>query len=663
MKLFSKKPAEAKSGASGDASTEPLSAERADEILREYSPEDNERQLTKWVARVVNVFSLFISLFLVYTAAFGQLPAMQQRSLYLLCAMVILFLVYPAFSKHSKKGVAWYDYLFAAASFGCCLYAFVNYEDILLRFGISNSTDQFVFVILAVLILEGTRRLVSPALSLITLIFLVYAYFGNVMPGMFQTKAGGLTRMADHMFMIPEGIFGSPLGTAATYVSLFVLFSSLLQGCGMGDFIQDVALGLTGRSTGGPAKVAVISSAAFGTISGAAAANVVGTGTFTIPLMKKCGYPPEFAGAVEACASTGGQLIPPVMGAACFIMAEYIGVPYSEIMLAGLVPGFLYYMSVFVTVHLRSKKLGLNGMPKEQLPSVRAAMKSRGHLLIPFAAVIYLIIRQYTISFAALVGIILVLLVSPLKKETRMSWKQIAAAFVDGGKKTVSFGVSCACVGMIIGVTTLTGVGNVLGNYILDISQGNLFLTLILVMIMSIIMGMGMPTVAVYIVQATVTAPVLMELGIPALTAHFFCFYFGIIACITPPVAVPSYAAAAIAGSNPSSTGWAAFKMAIPAFLIPFVFVYEPGILFNGGSTVNSVICIFTSIIGCFLVAAGMEGWVVRPLIKWKRILAVVGGLCCIIPEHITDIIGAAVLAFLVISECRAKKLEQTAVS
>ena len=630
MKLFSKKPAEV-SSPSHAAGTEPLSAERADEILREYSPEDNERQLTKWVARVVNVFSLFISLFLVYTAAFGQLPAMQQRSLYLLCAMVILFLVYPAFSKRSQKGVAWYDYLFAAASFGCCLYAFVNYEAILLRFGISNSTDQFVFVILAVLVLEGTRRLVSPALSLITVIFLVYAYFGDLMPGMFQTKAGGLARMADHMFMIPEGIFGSPLGTAATYVSLFVLFSSLLQGCGMGDFIQDVALGLTGRSTGGPAKVAVISSAAFGTISGAAAANVVGTGTFTIPLMKKCGYPPEFAGAVEACASTGGQLIPPVMGAACFIMAEYIGVPYSKIMLAGLVPGFLYYMSVFVTVHLRSKKLGLNGMPKEQLPSVRAAMKSRGHLLVPFAAVIYLIIRQYTISFAALVGIILVLVISPLKKETRMSWKQIATAF--------------------------------LGNYILDISQENLFLTLILVMIMSIIMGMGMPTVAVYIVQATVTAPVLVELGIPTLTAHFFCFYFGIIACITPPVAVPSYAAAAIAGSNPSSTGWAAFKMAIPAFLIPFVFVYEPGMLLNGGSTVNSVICIFTSIVGCFLVAAGMEGWVVRPLIKWKRILAVAGGLCCIIPEHITDLIGVAVLVFLVVSECRAKKLERPAVS
>ncbi len=643
------------SGASGE-----IDAEKADEILREYSREDNTRSLTKVVSYIVNAFSLFISLFLVYTAAFGQLPAMQQRSLYLLCAMVILFLVYPAFSKRTSKGVAWYDYIFAAASFGCCLYAFVNYEAILMRFGISNSTDQFVFVILAILVLEGTRRLVSPALALVTLVFLVYAYFGNYMPGMFQTKAGGLTRMADHMFMIPEGIFGSPLGTAATYVSLFVLFSSLLQECGMGDFIRDVALGLTGRSTGGPAKVAVIASAAFGTISGAAAANVVGTGTFTIPLMKDCGYPAEFAGAVEACASTGGQLIPPVMGAACFIMAEYIGIPYSKIMLAGLVPGFLYYMSVFVTVDLRSKKLGLLGMPKEKLPSVKAAMKSRGHLMIPFLAVIYLIIRQYTISFAALIGIVLILIVSPLKKDTRMSLKQIAMAFVDGGQKTVSFGVSCACVGMIIGVATLTGVGNVLGNYILEISQGNLFITLFLVMIMSIIMGMGMPTVAVYIVLATVAAPVLVKLGIPTLTAHFYCFYFGILACITPPVAVPSYAAAAIAGSNPSRTGWVAFKMAIPAFMVPYVFVYEPSLLLNEIDLVNTVACIFTCIVGVYLVACGLEGYLYRPLPMWKRCLVFAAGIFCIVPEHITDIIGVAALVYLIISEKHAMKAAAT---
>lgn len=648
------------SGASGE-----INAEKADEILREFSKEDNTRSLTKVTSMIVNAFSLFISLFLVYTAAFGSLPAVKQRALYLLCAMVILFLVYPAFSKNTKKGVAWYDYIFAAASFGCCFYAFINYEAILMRYGISNSTDQFVFVILAILVLEGTRRLVSPALSLVTLVFLVYAYFGNYMPGMFQTKAGGLARMADHMFMIPEGIFGSPLGTAATYVSLFVLFSSLLQECGMGDFIRDVALGLTGRSTGGPAKVAVVASAAFGTISGAAAANVVGTGTFTIPLMKDCGYPPEFAGAVEACASTGGQLVPPVMGAACFIMAEYIGIPYSNIMIAGLIPALLYYLSVFITVDLRSKKLGLLGMPKDQLPSVKAAMKSRGHLAIPFLAVIYMIIRQYTISFAALVGIILVLVVSPLKKETRLSFKQIAMAFVNGGQKTVSFGVSCACVGMIIGVATLTGVGNVLGNYILQISQGNLFITLFLVMIMSIIMGMGMPTVAVYIVLATVAAPVLVKLGIPVLTAHFFCFYFGILACITPPVAVPSYAAAAIAGSNPSKTGWVAFKMAFPTFLVPYVFVYEPGLQFNGMGTspISTIVCICTCILGVYLVAAGLEGYCRRPLVMWKRVLAFAAGICCIVPEHFTDIFGVVVLVYLFISAGKELKAEEGKVS
>lgn len=633
-----------------------LDVETAEKILRKFSKDDDTRSLDKLTGMIVNAFSLFISLFLVWTAAFGSLPAVRQRALYLLCAMVILFLVYPAFSSRSGKGVAWYDYIFSALSFATCFYAFYNYEDILMRFGISNHTDQLVFVILTILVLEGTRRLVSPALAFVTLVFLIYAYFGNYMPGMFQTKAGGLARMADHMFMIPEGIFGSPLGTAATYVSLFVLFSSLLQECGMGDFIQGVALGLTGRSTGGPAKVAVVSSAAFGTISGAAAANVVGTGTFTIPLMKKCGYPPEFAGATEAVASTGGQLIPPVMGAACFIMSEYIGLPYMNIMLAGLMPGFLYYLSCFVTVDIRSKKLGLTGLPKDQLPSVKEHMKMRGHLLIPFALVIYMIVRQYTISYAALVGIIVILLITPLKKETRMSLRHIARAFVDCGKKTVSFGVSCACVGLIIGVTTLTGVGNVLGNYILDISQGNLLLTLVLIMLMSIIMGMGMPTVAVYIVLATVAAPVLVKLGIPTLSAHFFCFYFGILACITPPVAVPAYAAAAIAGSNPAKTGWAAFKMAIPAFLIPYVFIYEPSLMLQEFDPISAIPVIVFCIIGVYLVAAGLEGYMFHDLPLWKRIVLFLGGVACIVPEAISSVAGLAVFAFFSVVERRAAK-------
>ncbi len=338
---------------------------------------------------------------------------------------------------------------------------------------------------------------------------------------------------------------------------------------------------------------------------------------------------------------------------------------YKKEFIYGLIPALLYYLSVFITVDLRSKKLGLLGMPKDQLPSVKAAMKSRGHLAIPFLAVIYMIIRQYTISFAALVGIILVLVVSPLKKETRLSFKQIAMAFVNGGQKTVSFGVSCACVGMIIGVATLTGVGNVLGNYILQISQGNLFITLFLVMIMSIIMGMGMPTVAVYIVLATVAAPVLVKLGIPVLTAHFFCFYFGILACITPPVAVPSYAAAAIAGSNPSKTGWVAFKMAFPTFLVPYVFVYEPGLQFNGMGTspISTIVCICTCILGVYLVAAGLEGYCRRPLVMWKRVLAFAAGICCIVPEHFTDIFGVVVLVYLFISAGKELKAEAGKVS
>ena len=635
-----------------------LDAEKADEILREYSAEDNERQLNKITGLIVNGFSLFISLFLIYTATFGAFDALKQRSLYLLAAMVILFLVYPAFSKSKKKTVPWYDYLFSLLSFLTCGYVFFNYVEILSRIGISNHTDQLVFVILTVLILEGTRRLVSPALAIVALVFLIYAYFGDKMPGMFRTRSGGLARMTNYMFMIPEGIFGSPLGTAATYVSLFVLFSTFLNECGMSDFIRDVALSLTGHKSGGPAKVAVVSSAAFGTISGAAAANVVGTGTFTIPLMKSVGYPPEFAGATEACASTGGQLVPPVMGAACFIMAEYIGVPYSNIMLAGLIPAALYYLSVFLTVDVRSKKHGLTGLPKDQLPSFKQAMIDRGHLLIPFLAVVFMIIRQYTISRAALIGLILTVLIAPLKKTTRMSFKRMGSALVASGKKTVSFGVSCACVGLIIGVVTLTNVGTVLGNAVLALSQGNLMITLVLVMVMSIIMGMGMPTVAVYIVQAAVTAPVLMKLGIPMLTAHFFCFYFGIIACITPPVAVPSYAAAAIAGCNPGKTGFQAFKMAMPAFLIPFVFVYEPGMLLNGGggSPLDVILCVITAIIGVYLVAIGTEGYLVRDLPKWKAALSLLAGILCIVPEHITDLLGVAVLVYLYMTEKKALK-------
>lgn len=630
-----------------------------EEVLRSYSKEDNERDVNRAISLIVNIIAGVMATFLIYTAAFGALPQMQQRALYLLFAMVMLFLIYPASSKKQKKDVPWYDYVFSLLSLISCGYIVVMHEKILLVLGVSNTMEQVLFVILTILVLEATRRIVSPALALVTLLFLLYGYFGHLAPGIFRVRTGGIPRLTNHLYMIPEGFFGIPLALSASYVSLFIIFSNLLQASGMGTFFQEVAMRLTGHKIGGLAKVAVVSSALFGTLSGSAAANVVGTGTFTIPLMKKRGYPGDFAGAVEATASTGGQLVPPVMGAAAFVMAEYIGIPYSRIMLAALIPAALYYLSIFITVDLRSRKLGLVGLPKDQLPKLKKTFKERGHLLIPFIVVIYAILRQYSISYAALNGIILTIIFAQMKKTTRMSLKTIMFALVEGAKKTISFGVSCACVGLIIGITTMTSVGIILGNYILDISKGNQLFSLILVMAMSILFGMGMPTVAVYIVLATVACPILVKLGIPILAAHFFAFYFGILACVTPPVAVPAYAAAALAGANPGKTGWLAFKMALPTFIVAFNFVYNPSILFIESNPLKLIWTILTCLIGIFMVAAGNEGYFFSNLPKWKVLLAYIGGFASIIPETFTDYLGVAIFLFLVISECIVAKRQK----
>lgn len=631
-----------------------------EELLRKFSKEENVRKLNLPTEIIVNILAFLLGVFLIYTSAFGTLPALRQRSVYLTFVMAMLFLIYPAFDKNGNKGVTWFDYLFSIIAAISCFYVVVQYKAILLRMGISNSVDQIMGVCLIILILEGTRRLVSPALALITLLFLLYALFGNYIPGIFHIKSGGISRLIDHEFMIPEGIFGTPLAAASTYVSLFVIFSALLQASGMGEFIQEMAMALAGHAVGGPAKVAVIGSSIFGTVSGEAVANVVGTGTFTIPLMKKVGYEPTFAGAVEACASTGGQLVPPVMGAACFVMAEYIGIGYSKIMLAGIIPAFLYYLSTFVAVHLRAKRLGMKGLDKSELPDAKEAFRKRGHLIIPFLAVIVLILMQYTISYAALVGIGLILIVANVRKSTRISPKDMLYSLVNGSKMTISFGVSCACIGLIIGVTTLTGVGNVLGDYIITISQGNLLISLVLIMIVSIILGMGMPTVAVYIVLATVAAPVLIKLGVPLLAAHFYCFYFGIMANLTPPVAIPAYAAAAIANSSPSETGIAAFKIALPSFLIPYVFIYTPSLLFINTNIHELLVAVITCIAGVFMIAMGFEECsFVRKMKKPKAILTLIGGILMIVPNVIADIIAIAILIYVVISERRLAKMEK----
>lgn len=379
-------------------------------------------------------------------------------------------------------------------------------------------------ILLSVLILEATRRCVAKELSIISIIFLLYGYFGYLMPGVFRIRGGSIARLVNHIYMIPEGIFGTCLGTSANYIVLFVIFGAFLEKSGLGSLIQVIAIGLTGRYADGPAKVAVLSSALFGTVSGSAAANVVTTGAFAIPLMKRIGYEPEFAAAMEACSSTGGQIVPPVMGTAASLMADYIGMPYKYIMLAAILPCILYYFSIFVAVHLRAKRKGLRGLEKSECPDVKKALKERGHLILPFVLVIYMICAGYSTVHSGFWGIVSTVAVAQLRKTTRMSFRDIIDALISGAKCSISVAVACACVGFIEGIVSLTGVGNVLGNYILILAGGKLLPTCFLAMLLSILLGMGLPCTGVYIVMATVVAPALVRLNVPIVAAPCFAF-------------------------------------------------------------------------------------------------------------------------------------------
>ena len=623
-----------------------------DAVMKKYDRESNTRVWEGIPKTMLRALMASFSVYCILMTLFSKALPERRLSLFLGFIVIIGYLVYPA-----KKGdtrvnhVPWYDWILMVLGAGSFFYFAINAFSII-QLATKLQPIHIVIGTIGILVLiELCRRCVGLPILCVLCALLIYTFYNQLSWDPSFYKA--LKNIVYKLFYTTSGVIGTPVSVCYTYIVLFIIFGAFLERTGIANFFISFANRLAGWSSGGPAKVAVVASAAFGTISGAAAANVVGTGTFTIPLMKDCGYPPEFAGAVEACASTGGQLVPPVMGAACFIMAEYIGIPYSNIMIAGLIPALLYYLSVFITVDLRSKKLGLLGMPKDQLPSVKAAMKSRGHLAIPFLAVIYMIIRQYTISFAALVGIILVLVVSPLKKETRLSFKQIAMAFVNGGQKTVSFGVSCACVGMIIGVATLTGVGNVLGNYILILAGGKLLPTCFLAMLLSILLGMGLPCTGVYIVMATIVAPALVRLNVPIVAAHLFCFYFGIMASITPPVAIAAYAGAGIAQCNPAKAGWISFRIAIPSLMIPYVFVYNSSILLvTGMGVMETVTTLVSATCGIVLMCIAFERYASRycdKLAAWKAVCIGVGGFMMIVPGILTDILGIAIAAVMIV--------------
>ncbi|WP_425061348.1 TRAP transporter permease [Sporomusa carbonis] len=628
--------------------------------MKKVDKESTFRKLEGFQYKLVYVIAVLFSCYHLYTGMFGMFAAQIQRSVHLAFAFALVFLLYPARQKSSNR-IGIVDYITAALAVFTGLYLTINYQHIMTAAGNYTQTD-LLFGILGVLFtLEAARRVVGTPIVVIAASFLIYAYFGNYFPGFLSHRGYSVERIVTHMYYTTEGILGIPLGVSSTFIFLFLLFGAFLERTGIGKLFIDIANAIAGWASGGPAKVAVITSALEGTISGSSVANTVGSGSFTIPMMKRLGYRPEFAAAVEASASTGGQIMPPIMGAAAFLMAEFIGMPYIEIAKAAAIPALLYFLGVLISVHFEAKRLGLKGVSRSELPTVWSVIKERGHLFVPLVAIIYVLTEGSTPVRAALVGLAFSVAAGMIKKETRMSLADIINALEAGARSALGVAIACATAGIIVGVVTLTGVGLKMANGLVDLAGGNLLLTLMFTMVASLILGMGAPTTANYVITSTIAAPALVLLGVPVLAAHMFVFYFGIVADITPPVALAAYAGAGIAKADPFKTGVTATKLAIGAFIIPYIFVFSPQIILIGSTSLGIVQNLTTAICGMTGIGAAMIGYCLANMSLAERILFFVGGLMLIDPGIWTDIAGVVMLVTGIIIQIRKKKVSQSA--
>ncbi|MFS0673281.1 TRAP transporter permease [Ornithinibacillus sp. 179-J 7C1 HS] len=638
-----------------------LTAEEQEALMQKYDQESNTRNLKGAAAIIVFVLLLSFSLFQLYTGYFGAYTAYIQRTIHLGFALVLIFLLFPAKKNGNKRQIAWYDYVLAGLSLIVCLYWPVFYNEIVQQIG-SISTAQIIIGGIAILLtLEATRRAVGLPITIIAGAALLYSLLGPYMPGMLGHRGLSLNQLVNTMFFTTEGILGTPLKVSSTYIFLFLLFGAFLVKTGVGTYFNDLAISLAGRRTGGPAKVAIFSSALNGTISGSSVANTVTTGSYTIPLMKRLGYRKEFAGAVEAASSTGGQIMPPIMGAAAFLMIEFAGVAYWEIAKAALIPAILYFAGIWIMTHLEAKKTGLTGLPESEIPPKREVLK-KIHLLIPILVIIVFLFMGYSINRTALLGIASAIIVSMFLKETRMTPRKFVDALTSGARTALGVAAATASAGIIVGVVTKTGLGLKLGNGIVDIAGAltsniniQLLLTLFFTMIASIILGMGSPTTANYIITSTIALPAILalndqlEFAIPVLAAHMFVFYFGIVADITPPVALAAFAASGISGGEPIRTGFNASKLAIAAFIIPYMFVLNPEMLMIE-TTIGGVIWILiTALTGMIAIGAGLIGFWYKHLNIFERMISVLTGLLLMYPEGHTDIIGLVAFVLLLV--------------
>lgn len=618
------------------------------------------------VRLAVIAVSVAMAIYHMWAIVFGTSEAVLFRAAHLLFALTLVFLLFRFTSKSEDMELAatgalpsskdllapsLADYILLALAAAPLLYVFWNYNYLVNRiFYIDDlsTMDKVMSVLMTVMVLEATRRVIGWALPITAIVFLIYGLFiARLEP----------ERLLDQLYMTTEGIFGIPLSVSASYVLIFVLFGSFMERTGTGQLFMDFAMSLTGHTAGGPGKVSVVSSSLFGTISGSAVANVMVDGPISIPLMKRSGFPPHFAAGVEATASTGGQIMPPIMGAAAFVMAEFLAVSYGQVVIWAIIPAILYYVACFAAVHFEAKRRGLMGLPRSELPRLANVMRERGHLFIPVLLILFVMYSGYSAPLAALVGMLACFPVAAMRRSTRVNvtWHNAMEACVDGARNALGVATACACAGIVIGVVTLSGLGIVFTQFVVHLSQDYLFLALVLTMMAGIVLGMGMPTTPAYIIMTALLVPAIIKLGVIPPAAHMFALYFAVLSAITPPVALAVFAAAGIAKADLWSSGWAAVKIGAAGFIVPFMLIYEPALLMIG-SWPAIIGAFITASAGILMFAAGLHGYLITATTYWQRGLLVAAGLLLIDPGLLTDIAGAALAAIVILSQLAARR-------
>ena len=629
-----------------------------DDVMKKYDRESNTRVWEGVPKIVVTCILATFSLFCIYVTLFATWLDEVRLTSFMAFIMLIGFLVFPAKKgKQKVNHLPWYDIILMIAGTGSFLYYCINASEIVSRFKIT--APEVVIGIIGILCLaELCRRSVGLPILCVAGALLIYALiWGSTNPSIFAR----ITENVRVLFYSKEGILSTPINVCSKYIVMFIIFGAFLERTGIADFFIKIANALVGRFSGGPAKVAVVASALEGMVSGSSVANTVGSGAVTIPLMKRTGYKPEFAAAAEASASTGGQIMPPIMGAAAFLMAETIGVPYSNIVVKAILPAVLYFAGVFITVHLEAKKEGLRGLSKEELPRLKPLLK-QSYLLFPLLLLIYLVgTSTRSIAYAAAIAILAAIVVSLFNKEHRITPKRLLEALAAGGQGMITVAAACGVAGIVAGVIGVTGLAYMLFNGIVALAGKHVIIALFLTMLCCIVLGMGVPTTANYCIMAATCAPILVQMGVPMIAAHFFVFYFGIVADLTPPVALAAYAGAAIAQANPMKTALTSTKLAIGAFIVPYVFALNPAMLFIDTTVPEVILICITSLVGIFAVSMALEGYFLNNMKWYERLISIAGGLLLIYPGIVTDIIGMVLVAQVLILKFIFKKIRAIA--